>query len=64
MVPLIVLFIALWVVRIPLSLALIPRWGADAIWCSISLSSVVALALVGAYYLRGSWRTALMTPVS
>jgi putative MATE family efflux protein len=64
MVPLIVLFIALWVVRIPLSLALIPRWGADAIWWSISLSSVVALALVGAYYLRGSWRTARMTPVS
>jgi Na+-driven multidrug efflux pump len=64
MVPLIVLFIALWVVRIPLSLALMPRWGADAIWWSISASSLVALALVGGYYLRGSWRKARMVPVS
>jgi putative MATE family efflux protein len=64
MVPLIVLFIALWVVRIPLALALIPRWGADAIWWSTSASSVVALLLTGAYYLRGTWRKARMTPAS
>jgi putative MATE family efflux protein len=60
MVPLIVLFIALWLVRLPMSWALMPSWQADGIWWSFSTSGVVALCLIGVYYLRGSWKQARM----
>ncbi len=62
MAPLIVLFVSLWLVRIPMSWALMSTWQADGIWWSISASSVVALLLTGVYYLRGNWRNARMLP--
>jgi Na+-driven multidrug efflux pump len=58
--PLIILFIALWLVRIPFAYALVERWQADAIWWSFPLGSLVSMSLSIAYYRFGNWRSARM----
>ncbi len=58
--PLIILFIALWLVRIPFAYALVSRWQADAIWWSFPLGSLVSMSLSIAYYRFGNWRSARM----
>ncbi len=58
--PLLILFVSLWVLRIPFALALLPRWGADAIWWSFPLGSLASVVLSLAYYQFGAWRTARM----
>ena len=58
--PLIILVIALWLVRIPFAYGFVGRWGADAIWWSFPLGSVVSLTLSTLYYLFGNWRSARM----
>jgi Na+-driven multidrug efflux pump len=58
--PLIILFIALWLVRIPFAYALVDRWQADAIWWSFPLGSLVSMSLSIAYYRYGNWRSARM----
>lgn len=58
--PLIILFIAFWVVRIPFAYGLIGRYGADAIWWSYPLGSIASLVLTIAYYRYGNWRSAHM----
>jgi putative MATE family efflux protein len=58
--PLVVLFIALWGVRIPIALSLAPRFGADAIWWSFPIASAVSALLAFAYYRFGGWRRARM----
>ena len=58
--PLVILFVSLWLVRIPFAWALIPRWQADAIWWSFPLASVLAALLSTAYYRFGGWRSAVM----
>jgi putative MATE family efflux protein len=60
--PLVILFIALWVVRIPFAYGFVERWGADAIWWSFPLGSLVSMLLSIAYYRFGNWRTARMLP--
>jgi Na+-driven multidrug efflux pump len=60
--PLIILFIALWVVRIPFAYAYVDRWGSDAIWWSFPLGSLVSMLLSIAYYTFGNWRSARMLP--
>jgi len=60
--PLVILFVAFWVVRIPFAYGLVGRYGADAIWWSYPLGSVVSLALTVAYYRYGNWRSARMLP--
>jgi Na+-driven multidrug efflux pump len=60
MAPLGVLFIALWGIRIPFAKILAPKWGADAIWWSFPLGSVIAAALAALYYWHGSWKRAHM----
>ncbi len=62
MPPLVILFIAFWIVRIPFAYALIGRWGADAIWWSYPLGSLAALLMTAAYYRWGGWRSARMLP--
>lgn len=59
--PLVALLIALWGIRIPFAVALIPRFGADAIWWSFPLASCVASLLALGYYRWGGWRQARMT---
>lgn len=58
--PLLILFVSLWVVRVPLSFWAAERHGSDGIWWSFALSAFLAMALTGAYYLQGSWRSARM----
>jgi putative MATE family efflux protein len=60
--PLLAMIIALWGVRIPLANVLRPHIGADAIWWSFPVGSVVMVALAAGYYLWGGWRTARMLP--
>ena len=63
--PLIILFIALWLVRIPFAYALVGRWQADAIWWSFPLGSLVSMSLSIAYYRYGNWRSArMLAPVA
>lgn len=63
-VPLLVLFVSMWLVRVPFAWALGDRYGADAIWWSFPLGSVISLALAGAYYRFGGWRSSHVLPVS
>jgi Na+-driven multidrug efflux pump len=58
--PLIILFVALWGVRIPFAYGLVDAWGADAIWWSFPLGSLVSMLLSSSYYRFGNWRSARM----
>jgi Na+-driven multidrug efflux pump len=58
--PLILLFISLWLVRVPVAVLLQPRFGAEAIWWSFPLSSTVSMVLAVGYYHLGGWRKARM----
>jgi putative MATE family efflux protein len=58
--PLIILVIALWLVRLPFAYGFVDRFGADAIWWSFPLGSIVSLTLSVLYYRFGNWRNAKM----
>ena len=58
--PLVILFVALWGVRIPFAYGLVDAWGSDAIWWSFPLGSLVSMLLSSAYYRFGNWRNARM----
>ena len=58
--PLIILAVALWFVRVPFAWLLRDTWGADAVWWSFPLGSLVAVLLAIAYYFLGNWRHASM----
>ena len=60
MIPLLIMFVALWVVRTPVALALTPVLHADAIWWSFPVGSVALLLMTVAYYRHGHWRQARM----
>ena len=59
--PLIILAIGLVPVRFGYILATYRWLGADAIWTSFPVTSLINLALAAAYYLNGSWRKARMS---
>jgi Na+-driven multidrug efflux pump len=58
--PLLILFFSVWVARIPFAYGLMPRLGADAVWWSFPLGSVISLVLSTLYYRFGGWRNARM----
>jgi putative MATE family efflux protein len=60
MPPLIILAVALWFVRVPFAWLLRDQYGADAVWWSFPLGSLVAVTLAAAYYRWGDWRHASM----
>ncbi|WP_397416040.1 MATE family efflux transporter [Phenylobacterium sp.] len=60
--PAIAMIIALWVFRVPLANILTPYLGADAIWISFPIGSLVSLILAAAYYRWGGWRKSRMLP--
>lgn len=62
--PLLAMIIALWVVRIPFASVLMPRIGADAIWWSFPVGSIVMVLLAAGYYRWGGWRNAHMLPTA
>ncbi len=56
--PLFAMIISLWVVRVPFAKLLMPYIGADAIWWSFPLGSVVSCILAAAWFRWGPWRKA------
>jgi putative MATE family efflux protein len=65
MVPLIILVVAMFPVRVGLAFLTRPHFGLDALWWSFSSGSVVALILTIAYYRWGNWRNQRMAvPIS
>jgi Na+-driven multidrug efflux pump len=59
--PLIILAVGLVPVRFGYIFATYHWLGADALWSSFPVTSLINLALASAYYLNGSWRKARMT---
>jgi Na+-driven multidrug efflux pump len=59
--PLLFLFVALWVIRVPLSFWAAERYGPDGIWWSFALSAFLSMIMSVAYYLHGGWKRARMT---
>ncbi|MBV8783230.1 MAG: MATE family efflux transporter [Gammaproteobacteria bacterium] len=64
MAPLIVLAIAMLGVRFPLAVLLRPSLGADAIWWSFPVSSLLSALLAFLYYRYGGWRQASLRPAA
>ncbi|MCY1353208.1 MATE efflux family protein [compost metagenome] len=62
MAPLVILFLSMWVIRLPFAWVLGERIGADAIWWSFPLGSVVSLGLAISYYQFGGWRRSHILP--
>lgn len=60
LVPLLILFVSVWLARLPFAYALMPRLGADALWWSFPVGSVLSCILTGVYYRFGNWRAAHM----
>lgn len=58
--PLIILFVAFFPVRLGLMLALLPHYGAEAIWWTTPVGSGAAMLLSLAYYRWGHWRGGLL----
>jgi len=58
--PLIILFVAMWLVRLPFAWAMTPAWGADAIWWSFPMGSATSAFLSFLYYRFGRWKQAKM----
>ncbi len=58
--PLLLLFVSLWLVRIPLAKLLEQRFGIDGLWWSFPIASIVSAMLAVGYYRYGAWRTARM----
>jgi putative MATE family efflux protein len=58
--PLVVLFISLWLIRIPFAVLLLDRWQADAIWWSFPVAAAASALLMWLYYRYGGWRKARM----
>ncbi len=62
--PLLAMIIALWVVRVPFATVMMPHIGADAIWWSFPVGSIVMVLLAAGYYRWGGWRKARMLPTA
>jgi putative MATE family efflux protein len=60
MAPLFILFVALWLVRIPFAKYFETDYGADSIWWSFPIGTFVTVGLAMAYYRYGNWRNAQM----
>jgi putative MATE family efflux protein len=56
--PLVILFISMLVVRVPFAWALQGTLGAEAVWWSFPLGSLVSVGLALAYFRWGGWRGA------
>jgi len=60
MAPLMILFVALWLVRIPFAKWFETDLGPDSIWWSFPIGTFVTVVLAIAYYKYGGWRSAQM----
>jgi putative MATE family efflux protein len=62
LVPLIVLAVSFYPIRLGFALGLEPHLGEDAIWWSLNISAMAALALTFGYYRWGRWRRLKLLP--
>jgi putative MATE family efflux protein len=60
--PLIILFIAMYPVRLGFALGAYDWLGADALWLSFPLGMVATMIMAIALYVHGGWRKARMVP--
>jgi putative MATE family efflux protein len=60
MVPLLITFITLWIIRIPLAYYLANTYGEDALWWSFPASFSLAVIITFFYYFFGNWKKAKM----
>lgn len=60
--PLALLFVSMWLVRVPLAAFASNTYGPDAVWASFPTSSAVSAVLAYLYYRYGDWRSARMMP--
>jgi Na+-driven multidrug efflux pump len=58
--PLLILFIALYPIRLGFAIGFYPWLGPDALWLSFPVSSFANMVLALAYYWHGGWRRARM----
>jgi putative MATE family efflux protein len=56
LMPLVMMIIAFYPIRIGFALFAMPKLGADALWWSFPLGSVATLAMAYAFYHWGNWR--------
>ncbi|KAI3594055.1 Na+-driven multidrug efflux pump [Cupriavidus sp. U2] len=64
MAPLVILFISMWVIRLPFAWGLAGHIGAESIWWSFPLGSVVSVALAFLYYRFGNWKRSHILPAT
>ena len=64
MAPLVILFVSMWLIRLPFAWLLGPHIGAESIWWSFPLGSVVSVLLALGYYRYGNWRRSHILPVA
>ncbi|WP_342050804.1 MULTISPECIES: MATE family efflux transporter [unclassified Cupriavidus] len=62
MAPLVILFVAMWGIRLPFAWLLGERIGAESIWWSFPLGSIISVALAWGYYRFGNWRRSHILP--
>jgi putative MATE family efflux protein len=60
MVPLMITFIALWIIRIPLAYYLANRYGQNAMWWSFLASFSISVSITVLYYFWGNWKKTRM----
>ena len=58
--PLIILFLSMYLIRIPFAALLTPSLGAEAIWWSFPLGTIASSLLTTLFYLHGGWKKARM----
>jgi putative MATE family efflux protein len=61
MIPLLITFTALWIVRTPLAYYLGKTYGLDALWWVFPISFTIAVAFNVLYYMFGNWKEVKMT---
>jgi putative MATE family efflux protein len=62
--PFVILFVSVIVVRMSVGFGLYPGYGSDAIWWAFMASGAASAILAAVYYLQGSWRgKAVQTPI-
>lgn len=62
MAPLVILFVSMWLIRLPFAWQLAPHIGAESIWWSFPLGSVVSVLLAFGYYRFGNWKRSHILP--
>ncbi|MFM5917353.1 MAG: MATE family efflux transporter [Novosphingobium sp.] len=64
LVQILVLFTAMYAVRLGIYYALYPRIGSDALWWSLTISSLVSMSLTVLAYYRHPWRERMLARVA